>query len=221
LTAAEVRGLAEEQAALRRVATLVARGVPAEELFEAVTEEVGRLLVAELATMVRYAPDGAFTIVGNVGSVRTHWRVGSRWLPGGNNTTTLVFETARPARIETFDDATGAHIDRAREAGIRSAVGTPIIVQGHLWGGLSVGSTSEVLALDTEARFSSFTELVATAIANAESRAELGRLADEQEALRLFRRQRGAYERRQACSCDGRRSHRPSAGRKAGRGGSR
>jgi signal transduction histidine kinase len=172
-TAAGLARLADEQAALRRVATLVARGTPPAEVFAAVTEEVRRLLVVELATMVRYEPNGAFTIVGNVGSVGKHWAVGSRWPVGGNNTTTLVFETARPARVKNFDEASGAHIDRAREVGIRSAVGTPIIVEGRLWGGLSVGSTCDVLPPDTEARLSSFTELVATAIANAESRAEL------------------------------------------------
>jgi hypothetical protein len=78
-----------------------------------------------MATMVRYEPDGGFTVVGNVGSVGKHWPVGSRWPVGGNNTTTLVFETARSVRIEAFDEATGTHIDRAREVGIRSAVGRP------------------------------------------------------------------------------------------------
>jgi signal transduction histidine kinase len=178
-------GLAEEQEALRRVATLVARGVPPEELFAAVTEEVARLLVAEMSNMVRYEPDGAFIIVGSVGVLRTHWPVGSRWPLGGNNTTTLVFETGRPARVETFDEATGEHLERVREVGLRSAVAVPIIVEGRLWGVIGVAKTrGKPLPADTEARLSSFTELVATAIANAESRAALARLADEQAALR-------------------------------------
>ena len=170
---AELARLADEQAALRRIATLVARGLPPEHVFEAVTQEVGRLLVAEMSNMVRYEPDGSFTIVGSVGSaavLRKHWPVGSRWPLGGNNTTTLVFETARPARIDTF----GEHLERVHEVGFRSAVGVPIIVEGRLWGVIGVATTqAKPLPADTEDRLSSFTELVATAIANAESRAAL------------------------------------------------
>jgi signal transduction histidine kinase len=177
--------LAEQQAALRRVATLVARGAAPEEVFAAVTEEVARLLDAELSNMVRYEPDGAFTIVGSVGALRKQWPVGSRWPLGGNNTTTLVFDTGRPTRIEAFDDATGEHLERVREMGLRSAVAVPIIVEGRLWGVIGVAKTrAPPLPAETEARLSSFTELVATAIANAESRAGLARLAAEQAALR-------------------------------------
>ncbi len=104
---AAVARLAQEQTTLRRVATLVARGAEPQELFGSVTEEVARLLLAEMSNTARYEPDGSFTIVGSVGILRTHWPVGSRWPLGGNNTTTLVFETTRPARIETFDEASG------------------------------------------------------------------------------------------------------------------
>jgi len=75
-------------------------------------------------------------------------------------------------------------IDSGRRRADRGGHPAPIIVEGHLWGGLSVGSTREALPPDTEARLSSFTELVATAIANAESRTGLARLAGEQAALR-------------------------------------
>jgi GAF domain-containing protein len=75
--------------------------------------------------------------------------------------------------------------DRARERGVRSSVAAPIIVEGRLWGQIGAGSTGErPLPPDTEARLADFTELVATAIANAESRAGLARLAQEQAALR-------------------------------------
>jgi GAF domain-containing protein len=70
--------LGEEQAALRRVATLVARGAAPEEVFATVTEEVARLLPTELTMMVRYEPDGTFIIIGGAGSLATRWRVGSR-----------------------------------------------------------------------------------------------------------------------------------------------
>ncbi len=185
MTGAGLRELAEEQAALRRVATLVAGAAAPEEVFAAVTEEVARLLVAELSNMVRYEPDGSFTIVGSVGVLRKHWPIGSRWPLGGNNTTTLVFETARPARIETFEEATGEHLERVSEVGLGSGVAVPIIVEGRLWGVIGVATTrARPLPVDTEARLSSFTALVAMAIANAESRAGLARLAEEQAALR-------------------------------------
>ena len=170
----QLRVLAEEQAALRRVATLVARGVPPEELFAAVTEEVGRLLPVSSAAMGRYDPDGMFTTVAAWSEADAAFPVGTRWLPEGKNVLTLVFETGRPARMDTFADASGPIGVSAREAGYRSAVGTPITVEGRLWGVMTAASSAEQpLPADTEARLASFTELVATAIANIESRAEL------------------------------------------------
>jgi GAF domain-containing protein len=182
LTGAGLRGLAEEQEALRRVATLVARGVPPEEVFASVTEELARLLLAEIANLVRFESDGTFTMLASEGG----FPVGSRWQIGGKNPTTTIFETGRPARSDDYaDHATGPQVGIAREAGLRSTVGVPIIVEGRLWGAIGVGSNREAtLPPDTEARLGSFTELVATAIANADSREALRRIADEQAALR-------------------------------------
>jgi signal transduction histidine kinase len=179
------RALAEEQAALRRVATLVARRVAPEVVFAAVTEEVGQLLPVSSAAMGRYDPDGMFTTVAAWSTGETAFPVGGRWTPQGKNVTTLVLETGRPARIDSFADASGPVGVAAREAGYRSAVGTPIIVDGRPWGVMTAASTAEEpLSSDTERRLASFTELVATAIANTESRAALGQLAEQQAALR-------------------------------------
>jgi signal transduction histidine kinase len=180
------RQLAEEQAALRRVATLVARGAAPEEVFAAVAEEVGQLLPVDLATMCRYDSDRTLTFVASWGSVGKRFPVGSRGVLGGRNIVTLVFETSLPGRIDHYAErASGEQGARVREAGVRSAVGTPIIVDGRLWGAISAASSLEQpLPPDTEPRLASFTELVATAIANAESRAALARLAEEQAALR-------------------------------------
>jgi len=182
----ELRVLAEEQAALRRVATLVARGTPQEEVFAAVVEEVVRLLRADLAIMGRYEPDGTLVSVARSGGSADHLPVGSRWKLGGNNLGTIVFETGRPARVDRYaDSSSGALGVAVHEAGIRSSVATPIMVEGRLWGVIAAGSTlHQLLPADTEARLGSFTELLATAVANAESRAELARLAEEQAALR-------------------------------------
>jgi GAF domain-containing protein len=180
----ELRVLAEEQAALRRVATLVARGVRPEELFAAVTEEVGRLLSVQYAHLGRYDPDGTMTNVAGWGKTVDH-PVGSRWSLGGKDVATIVFETGRPARIDSFADASGPLGLAAREEGVGSGVGTPVIVEGRLWGVMATHSPlGQPLPADTEARLGSFTALLATAIANAESRAGLARLAEEQAGLR-------------------------------------
>jgi GAF domain-containing protein len=126
--------LAEEQAALRRVATLVARGTSPEEVYAAVTEEAGRVLAVKFASLGRYEPDGAFAVVAWSGSGELFPPVGSRWSLGGKNVSTMVFETGRPARIDSFADASGPLGDAAREKGASSGVGTPIIVEGRLWG---------------------------------------------------------------------------------------
>ncbi|MCW3043099.1 MAG: histidine kinase [Actinobacteria bacterium] len=176
--------LAEEQAALRWVATLVARGAPQEELFAAVAEEVGRLLSVASVAIGRYESDGTMTIVATWGRLGDRFPVGGRWTLGGKNLVTIVLETGRPARIDSYADASGSVGAAVREEGIGSGVGTPIIVEGRLWGVMTVLTKGEPLAPDTEERLANFTELMATAIANSESRAALGVLADEQAALR-------------------------------------
>jgi PAS domain S-box-containing protein len=180
------RVLAEGQAALRRVATLVARRVPPAELFAAVTEEAGRLLSVEFATLGRYESDSTLTILAawsRTGVVSPP--VGSQRTLGGKNLGTLVFETGRPARMDSYADASGPLGVAAYEEGAGSGVGSPIVVEGRLWGLMTARSKREQpLPADTEARLASFTDLVATAVANAENRAQLARLAEEQAALR-------------------------------------
>src|ERR1039457_3761733 len=186
LSVDDLHWLAEEQAAWRRVATLVARGATPEEVFAAVAEEAGQLLPVDSASMCRYEPDGTLTFVAQSGSVVVHFPVGSRWAMGGHNLGTLVFETGRPAQIDGYADSSSGPLSAGiRETGLRWAAGTPVIVEGRLWGLIAAGSTVEQpMPPDTEARLVSFTELVATAIANAQSRAALARLAEEQAALR-------------------------------------
>ena len=171
----ELRGYAEEQAALRRVATLVARGISPEEVFAAVTAEVGRVLGVDYTAMSRYEPDSARTVVAAwARSGSPVVPVGTREILGGPNVPTLVFETGRPTRIDRYGEDAGPAAAAAVAAGVRSAVGVPIRVEGQLWGLMNVYSTHEErLSENTEARLAGFTELVATAIANAEARAAL------------------------------------------------
>jgi signal transduction histidine kinase len=177
--------LIQEQAALRRVATLVARGAPAETLFAVVAEQVAEVLRVPLVSIVRYDPDGAATERASVSPRGAMFPVGTRWSLEGTNVVAQVLESGRPARIDDYSGLTGAIAEACRSAGIRSTVGSPIAVAGRLWGAMIVSSAEpDVLPPDTEARLVEFTELVATAIANGQAREEVERLADEQAALR-------------------------------------
>jgi signal transduction histidine kinase len=169
----ELRGFAEEQAALRRVATLVARAAPPEEVFTAVTEEAGRLLHTDYATMNRYGPDRSAMVVASWSSTGTVLPVGTRWSFGGRNVNTLVSQTGRAARIDEYADASGPGAEDARMIGLRAGVGVPVSVEGRLWGCMFAASMREPLPAGTEARLAGFTELAATAIANAEAQAAL------------------------------------------------
>jgi GAF domain-containing protein len=179
--------IAEEQAALRRVAALVARRAPPEEVFTAVIAEAGRLLGADLTGVGRYDAGDLLTVVGAWSSAGTAMpsTVGTRASLGGENMATLVFRTGRPVRFDDYGDATGAITEVGRAWGYRAAVGAPITVEGRLWGLMTVASTGyEPFPADTEARLSDFTELAGAVIANAQARVELRGYAEEQAALR-------------------------------------
>jgi signal transduction histidine kinase len=177
----ELAKLAEEQAssrrveaALRRVATLVAVGAPPDELFVAVCEEAGELLHADQTTMNRYEPDDTVTCVAGWSRSGDAVPLGARLRLGGENLTTVVARNHRPARMDSYSDASNAVTEVVGESGFRSAAGTAIVVQGRLWGILIAATVNEQpLVPDTETRLASFTELVATAIANAENLTEL------------------------------------------------
>jgi GAF domain-containing protein len=186
----EFRRLAREQVALRRVATLVARGLPPAEVFAAVAREVGRVLDADSTNIVRFDADDAATVVASVGRRPEQVPVGTRWKPEPPLSTATVLRTGRPARSDDYGQAAGMAGDAVRRLGIRSGVATPIVVEGRLWGAINIGTQGEPFPADAEQHMADFTELVGAAIANAEGRAqleesrdELRRLADEQAAL--------------------------------------
>jgi PAS domain S-box-containing protein len=179
----KVRVLADEQAALRRVATLVARQNPQAEVFKAIAEEIGRLLGVDSIAMVRYAEERFGVIVASAGPIAAAVPIGTRAPIGGRNVTSLVHSTGRAALADA-EEAGGSFAEELLAAGVRSVVGTPIVVEGRLWGAMLAGTHDAPLPADTESRIGQFTELMATAIANAEARTEVARLADEQAALR-------------------------------------
>jgi PAS domain S-box-containing protein len=172
-----------ELGALRRVATLVAGAVQPQDLFAVVAEEVARVVDVPLVSVTRYELDGTATEVAGFSPEGPLFPVGRRWSLDGTNVLGLVRASARAARIDDYSGLEGEIVDAVRRIGIRSTVGIPIVVAGRLWGTMVVSST-ERLPDGTEARLADFTELLATAIANAESREALQQLAGEQAALR-------------------------------------
>jgi signal transduction histidine kinase len=169
----ELRRLVDEQAALRRVATLVARGVPAGEVFAAVAHEVGSVLGADATSIVRRDADGAGVVLARAGPQPDGFPVGIRLRPEPPVALAVVLRTGRPARLDDFSQASDAYGVAIRGLGIRSAVAAPIVVEGQLWGAVAVGTRRERFPADTEARMAGFTELLGTAIANADSRDQL------------------------------------------------
>jgi signal transduction histidine kinase len=172
----ELRRVAEEQAALRRVATLVARAVDPPDVFSAVASETGRLLGAEATHVGQFEPDGTVTVAGSWAKPDAEGLAlppGSRLSAGEDTVAGRVQRTGQPARVSGYeaDDDIPAW---ARRHGIHSPAGSPIVVEGQLWGMVAVSSAASAQHPDdTEKRLLAFTELAAMAVANTQSRAQL------------------------------------------------
>jgi PAS domain S-box-containing protein len=180
----ELRVLAEEQAALRRVATLVARETPPDAVFAAVGREVGKVLGVDATHMGRYDSDRTVVSVAQWGSY-AGVEIGARFPLEGDSVSARVLRTGRPARMESYEDAPGVIAATIRQIGIRFSIGVPISVEGRPWGVMIATSKGpNPFPAEAESRLQDFTELVATAIANTEARSQVDRLAEEQAGLR-------------------------------------
>jgi signal transduction histidine kinase len=169
-----VQQLAEEQAALRRVATLVAHGALATEVFESVATEVGRLFDTDNTVVARYDDDRTATAIGSWSVAGVGVPVGTRATIGGRNVMTIVAETRKPARVDAYKDASGEGAEIARSYGWRSSIAAPIVVEDRLWGLMYAATSSRAsFPAGAEDRLAAFTDLIAIALANAESRSEL------------------------------------------------
>src|SRR5271165_2504164 len=180
----ELERLAREQDALRRVATLVAKAASPDEVFSAVAEEVAQLWEADIAAVLRYEPGGDATVVGGWGDLGPHLPVGGQLTVAGESVSVSVLRTGMPARAVRLAGPPGSVPDAFRRAGVQVSIGSPIVVEGGLWGVvIAARARSEALPAEAEQRLAAFTELAATAIANAQARAELQGVAGEQAAL--------------------------------------
>jgi signal transduction histidine kinase len=171
---ADLSRLAEEQATLRRVANMVAQGCPPTELFRAVTQGAGSLLGADLAAIVRHETDGTLTVLATWAALGEHPEVATRVPLENGDLAARLLEQGGPVRVDGDDGLPSRQVITREQLGIHSSVASPIVVDGQAWGGLAVHSKqTEPLPEETEGRLENFTDLVATAIANAESRAAL------------------------------------------------
>jgi signal transduction histidine kinase len=170
----ELRTLAEEQAALHRVATLVAQGIAPQAVFDAVCAEAGHLLGATSVNLSHYTLDRQNETVAGWSLRDTHVPVGLRYPITPDTVAGQMVETQAPVRVDSWADGTSELATLVRARGIRSSVGAPVVVEGRLWGALVAATDSETpLPSVTEHRLSRFTELIATAVSNAAARSEL------------------------------------------------
>jgi PAS domain S-box-containing protein len=171
---ADLRRLVDEQTALRRVATLAARESSPAEVLATVAEEAARVLEVDAIGLLRFEPDETATLVAQS---ETPWDpppLGTRFTLDGDNVVATAHRTGAAARMDDWERATGSVAAMASLLGVRSAVASPILVEGRLWGAMVAATNqSKPLPADTESRIVGFTELLATAISNAESRKAL------------------------------------------------
>ena len=171
-----------DQAALRRVATLVADGAPERDVFGAVIAELARMVEADAATLGRFHPDGTLDLIATAIGGEVSFPEGERRAPAPE--LDRLRATAQPLRFHPIPD-TVPFLQVARRMGMTTAIAVPITVDAGVWGLVFAGFRGPGAAPDdVEERIAAFTALVATALVNAERRAHLQRLIDEQTALR-------------------------------------
>src|SRR3954470_18505165 len=172
---ASQRALADEQAALRRVATLVASGVQPSRVFGQVTEEVARLLAVPGASVMRYDGARTATVVGGWSEDGAlSLPLGSTFDLDGDTSVAKVLRTGSPQRVDRYQETSGILAETLQRSGYQAAVAAPVLVGGRLWGALGAATRSdEPLPDGLEQRLCDFAELVAQALANADAREQL------------------------------------------------
>ena len=180
----EHRSLAESQGALRRVATLVAQGTEPQAVFIAVAVEAARILGVGAVSLIAYDADTEmFTKIFGTHGERSPVPDGATWPVEECPEGALVLATGRPARVDDWTGIPGSPAAKHREAGFGQAVAAPVIIDGSTWGCLAAyGEADEILPPGCEDRLADYTNLMATAIANAQVRDELRGLAKQQGA---------------------------------------
>jgi len=172
---ARLQALVEEQAALRRVATLVAGNPDPSEVFARVCEEVGKVLGIEGTNLTRFEGDGTQTVLAGWSAHGAPvFPLGGGVPLEGEAAVPKASRSGRPERVDDYAEVGGELAEMIRGAGIASAVAAPIKVAGRIWGAI-VATTARAYSFPpgTEERVAGFAELVADAIANADAREKL------------------------------------------------
>jgi signal transduction histidine kinase len=172
--ALESARLSGEQAALRRVATLVAGGALPTEVFSAVAGELGRAVGASLTVVLRYEGDGTATVVGG-------WAESGVLIPAGARLTVTAQGVPGPVaqpgvavRAERFAGPPGSVGGFFQQAGASTGLASPIVVEGRVWGvAVAASRADRPFPAGSGPRIAEFTGLAATAIGNAEAQAQL------------------------------------------------
>jgi PAS domain S-box-containing protein len=170
---AEVGRLAQEQRALRRVATLVASEATPERVFAAVSEETARVLDVKASAVFRYEGDDTATVVGRYDrDGAAIFSVGDRIVADDNTAIGRARDSGLPARIHDYFEIDTDVAKTMRAAGYRSTVAAPIFVSGVPWGAIAIAAR-EPLPDESEARLMGFCELASLAVASAQAREDL------------------------------------------------
>jgi signal transduction histidine kinase len=166
---------AEEEAALRRVATAVAAGASTTDVFDAVTVELRTLLDIESAVLERFEDDGTATVVAlrdPQGLLTGDGKIGARLSTENGNLVAKVRRSNRTELLGSYHDESSLVITELGGAGVMGAVGVPVKVAGAQWGMAAVAWRRPVTR-DLESRLAEFTELLSIAIGNADGRERL------------------------------------------------
>ncbi len=178
---AEIQALADEQAALRRVAELAARDAPIGQVLSAIALEASAVANVEYSGLLRYNVDGSTEIVALHGAPDGFF-VGMRAPGDGDGAVLDVLHSGQHARVNDLASVPGSWPDIASRSGFTTGVGVPILIDGALWGALFAAGRLE-LSASTEEHLTRFAELAGIAMSAAQARHDLRMLADEQVAL--------------------------------------
>ncbi len=163
-----------QRASLQRLAALVASGAPSWEVFAAIAREVAQVTGSGLVQIQRYEPDDTVTVAGAWGTAPHPFQPGTNWSLEGSKIAGVIQATREPVRVDDWGSFSGQLAGGVRETGIRGGAGAPIVVDGKLWGCMAAGpAKGQPVPAGLEHRLAEFTELVATAISNAQARTEL------------------------------------------------
>jgi signal transduction histidine kinase len=169
-----LRARLEEEQALRRVATVVARQHDPDEVFALVTKEVARHLDADASMTASFGGPGVATVLAEWSAPGIgHFPMGRQIRIGGPTALAQVQATGAPGRVDSYEGMPGDYPAELCDLGMRAAVAAPIMVDGRLWGAVAAGSAGAPFTADTEARLAAFAELVGQAIANVDARMQL------------------------------------------------